>query len=73
MWHHARSLKRPLQMWFSHAFQSPHFGESQPSLGAKPAQNKVCEVGPFEQTLAPPCAFLMMMTSTGDDLPYQPA
>ena len=71
MWHHVRSLTRPLQMWFLHAFQSLHFDESQPSPEAKLAQSKVCEVGPFEETLLPPCARLISMTLRGRDLPFQ--
>ena len=71
MWHHVRSLTRPSQMWFLHAFQSLHFDEIQPSLEAKPGQSKVCEVGPFEETLPPPCARLILMTLRGGDLPFR--
>lgn len=71
MRHHVRSLTRPSQMWFPHAFQSLHFDDSLPSPGAKPAQSKVCAVGPFEATLPPPCVRLMSMASTVYDLPYQ--
>jgi len=55
-------------MWFLHAFQSLHFDEIQPSLEAKPGQSKVCEVGPFEETLPPPCARLISMILRGSAL-----
>ena len=71
MWNHVRSLTRPSQMWFPHALQSLHFDDGLPSLGAKPAQSKVCAVGPFEATLPPPCVRMVSMASTVYDLPYQ--
>ena len=71
MWNHVRSLTRPSQMWFPHALQSLHFDDGLPSLGAKPAQSKVCAVGPFEATLPPPRVRTVSMASTVYDLPYQ--